>query len=156
MNITRDQFRLQLDRLIDVWGEKPFSSQREAMIWEIVENHEYPVVISVVDRFIRELNRAPLPKDFSEVLQSLSPKKKLALGDHWPKEIAHCKDCLDSGFVRLVRNEIYDSWAIWEKGSAPCYCSRGAQAVAAAKRKTHDLGRQFNETWKSSYSIKLT
>lgn len=157
MSITREQFRLQMDRLCDCFGDKYFPDQREMMMWDSAENHEYPTVIAVVDSFIRTSKTAPLPVDFSNALSESGGKKfKYALGELRPIEICQCMDCADSGFIRLKRKEQFAEWAKWQTGSAPCHCHRGRMAIEAAARKPKhplDLGPQFGDRWRNSYSV---
>ncbi len=81
--------------------------------------------------------------------------RKYALGEIQPRGIAKCWDCGDSGFVRLTRKQEFEEWARWSSGSAPCHCPRGAELISAAARRSPplDLGPQFNDLWKTSYSI---
>lgn len=155
--ITKEQFRLQIERLADTFGDKAFPDQRVHMMWESAQEHLYPTVISIVDQFIRNSKSAPLPGDFAEALSaSRSQKRKYALSEMRPKEICQCFDCADSGFIRLVRNEQFEEWAEWASGSAPCHCHRGRMAIEAAARKPKgpiDLGPQFSDHWLSSYTV---
>lgn len=155
--ITREQFQLQIDRLTDTFGDKAFPDQRVSMIWESAQEHLYPTVIAVVDQFIRNSKSAPLPGDFAEALSaSKSEKRKYALGELRPKEICQCMDCADSGLIRLTRKESFEEWAKWSSGSAPCHCFRGRMAIEAAARKPKhplDLGTQFSDHWRNSYSV---
>jgi hypothetical protein len=158
MNITRDQFYLQIERLSDTFGEKYFPEQRTLMIWETVSDLEYNTVIAVVDAFIRNSKHAPLPSDFIEAVRDATKntKRKYSLGEIQPREIAQCFDCGDSGFIRLKRNETFETWAVWETGSAPCHCYRGKMLIDAGQRKPKnpiDLGPQFGEHWKNSYTV---
>lgn len=155
--ITREQFQLQIDRLVNCFGAQKFPDQRAAMIWDDVSGLPYATVIAIVDTFIRNAKHAPTPGDFLEAVKASGAQaKRYALGEIQPEEIARCLNCGDSGFIRLIRNEIYEEWAKWSSGSAPCHCYRGKQAIEAAKRKPKnpiDLGPQFNERWLKSYSI---
>lgn len=158
MKITKEQFQLQIDRLCDAFGDNRFPDQRVRMMWDSAEENDYGVVIGVVDSFIRGSKYAPLPSDFSLAIfeATIGTKKKFCLGEVQPEEIAKCKDCGDSGFIRLIRNQAFEEWAKWETGSAPCHCYRGKMAIDAAKRKpknSTDLGPQFADFWRSSYSI---
>lgn len=156
MSITRDQFRLQIDRMVDVWGEKAFSEQREHIIWEAIKPYEYGQVIAVVDDFIRNSRQSPLPSDFITAARNMGRgKKDYALGEIKPQELAICMDCGDSGFIRLSRKPQYDSWAKWDIGSAPCHCPRGWQLIEAGLRRKQpiELGPQFNDFWRSSYDV---
>ncbi len=151
--ITREQFFLQMDRLRDAFGDHKFPDQRESMMWEASEGQDYATVIRVVDMFIRNSKAAPLPGEFSDLMSKealSSGKKKFHLGEIQPKEIAKCHDCGDSGFIRLVRNEEFEDWAKWERGSAPCHCDRGRQV---SRSKKYDFGPQFSERWEKSYSV---
>lgn len=154
--ITREQFRLQIDRLCDTFGDKAFPDQRVHMMWESADGHLYPTVIAVVDQFIRNSKSAPLPGDFAEALAATkTQKRKYALGDIQPREICKCLDCGDSGFIRIMRNQVYETWARYPHGSLPCHCSRGRMAIEAAARKPKsptELGPQFNNSWLKSYS----
>ncbi len=156
MKITRDQFQLQIDRLTDTFGGNKFPDQRSAMIWDDVSDLPYETVIAIVDTFIRNSKFAPLPGDFSEAVKACGIQiKRYALGETQPREIARCHDCMDSGFIRLTRNETFEPWAKWESGSAPCHCHRGKMLIEAGKRKPKDpidLGAQFNDSWLRSYS----
>lgn len=154
--ITREQFALQIDRLIDVWGDKAFSEQREYLIWEAVDGLQYAQVIALVDGFIRSSRNAPLPQDFIAAASEFESKKlRYMLGEEKPIDEAACKDCLDSGFIRLTRRTEYAKWAVYSSGSAPCHCFRGKDLIAAGKRRKRpiDFGAQFNETWLASYDI---
>lgn len=153
---TREQFLIQMDRLKDTFGERHFPNQRTAMIWDMISELEYQILISIVDSFIKRSKYAPLPIDFSEALKEYEPKqKRYSLGELQPKEIAKCWDCADSGFIRLERLEKFDKWARWHSGSAPCHCHRGKQLIDAGKRMKRpiDFGPQFNNSWLSSYKI---
>lgn len=148
--ITRDQFQLQVDRLCDCFGDRHFPDQRVRMIWDSAEGNEYQTVIAIVDGFIRSSKHAPLPADFSEAINEATKgsKRKYALGELQPREIAKCQDCLDSGFIRLNSENVI--------GSAPCHCHRGKMLIEAGKRKNKNpinLGPQFNETWLKGYTI---
>ena len=157
--ITRDQFRLQMERLKDAFGDHKFPDQREVMLWESSEGHDYGVIIHVVDMFIRNSKTAPLPSEFAEAVGKAANSlgaRKFALGEIQPSDKAKCWDCGDSGFVRLVRNETFAPWAKWSSGSAPCHCLRGRDLIAAGKRMRPspvDFGPQFSDDWHSSYSI---
>lgn len=157
--ITREQFRLQIDRLTDTFGEKNFPDQRSAMIFDYVCGLEYETVIAIVDSFIRSSKYAPLPADFSEAVKEATKgvgAREHALGEIQPKEIARCWDCADSGFIRLQRIDSYEAWAKFETGSAPCHCSRGKELILKAKQKAKnptELGPQFNDDWKKIYKI---
>lgn len=156
MSITRDQLSVQLDRLIDTFGDKAFSDQRIALIWEIVNGLEYSQVISIVDGFLKKSRHAPLPDDFSQAAKDFRRSSRdYALGEIRPREIAQCLDCGDSGFIRLSRNTEFESWAKWQTGSAPCHCARGDQLIEAARRMKSpmELGPKFNENWLKSYSV---
>lgn len=151
--MTDGQFKIQLDRLKIAFGEKPFDHQRLYLIRDSLRHLSYEQFERMVDRFIREKkpNDPPLPKDFAEIAKiEGGQKRKIALGEYYPQELAECWDCGDSGFIRLVRNEDYDEWAKWDRGSAPCHCDKGRQV---SQNKKHNLGLQFNETWKKSYSV---
>jgi hypothetical protein len=154
--IRREQLSIQIDRLVDVYGDKSFSEQREHLIWQAVEGLEYAQVIKMVDVFISEMRMAPLPNDFSLAAKLYTRNKNhFALGEEQPHETAKCNDCLDSGFVNLSRQEPHEEWAKWANGSAPCHCARGEQLIAAGKRQkspTH-FGPQFSDAWRNSYSI---
>ena len=154
MTVTRDEFQFQFSRLIDAFGDKGFSEQRELMIWSILKNLPYVAVIGIVDNFIRCAKYPPLPADFSEAVSKCGVKGEMILGDI--QEIAKCQDCDDSGFVRLERLPQHDAWAKWIQGSAPCHCNRGSMLIEAGKRmkpKAHDAGPQFNDYWRRSYRI---
>lgn len=156
MIINREQFRLQMNRMIDTFGDRYFPEQRELMIWECVEGLPYYTVIRLVDKFIRGAKHAPLPQDFSEAVASemrAGGVRRLTLGDIHPREMSQCWDCADSGFIRLLRNSEHEDWATWPAGSAPCHCSRGRDLIAKAKFKNYELGAQFCEHWKQSYTI---
>jgi hypothetical protein len=153
MAITKYQLKLQIDRLIDVFGEKSFSDQRELMIWEAVEGLAYPQVIGIVDHFIRSSKNAPLPQDFVEAAKGFERQgRKRPLGEL--QDDAKCADCDDSGFVMIERLEKFESWAHAVSGSAACHCTRGSDAVRAARanRSSVTIG-QWNDAWKSSYRI---
>lgn len=155
--ITREQFQLQVDRLCDTFGDKHFPDQRTHMIWDDVRAYEYPTIIAVVDSFIRNSKFAPLPGDFSEALKGAgAQKQRYSLGEVQPREIAQCRDCADSGFIRLKRIDTHEDWARWHAGSAPCHCHRGRMVIEAGQRKPKhpiDFGPQFSESWLKSYSI---
>lgn len=154
--ITRDQFALQIDRLIDTFGEKAFSAQREHLIWESVDGLEYANVIAIVDEFIRNSRHAPLPGEFSKAASDYRKhNKRYALGEVKPMELANCKDCLDSGFVLVTRKSEFQRWAKWQSGSAACHCERGRELIQAGLRRKSpiDLGSQFSDHWSTSYDI---
>jgi hypothetical protein len=156
MSITRDQFRLQIDRLVDAFGDRAFSEQREHMIWEIVKPFDYPPIISVVDDFIRGSRHAPLPADFVTSTRSLGRgSRAYALGEIQPIDMAKCWDCGDSGFIRLRRKPTFDKWAKWDIGSAPCHCTRGWQLIETGLRRKVplDFGSQFSDYWRNSYEV---
>lgn len=157
MIVSRAQFDLQVDRLSDTFGDRYFPEQRTLMMWDAAKGKDYDAIIGVVDNFIRCAKQAPLPAEFSVAVSEATKgsQKKYALGDLQPKEIASCRDCADSGFIRLLRNKEYDEWAKWQCGSAPCHCYRGkALGIAAKKAKSScDLGPQFGEHWRKSYSV---
>ncbi len=148
--ITRDQLRLQIDRLCDTYGDKPFSDQREHLIWEAVEGLEYAQVIKMVDEFISRMRNAPLPNDFSEAAKLYGrAKERYALGEDKPIEEANCKDCLDSGLIRAtVPSDVYQKGGR-VSGFAPCHCQRGAQIIAAGLRRKHPIhfGPQWRPDW---------
>lgn len=155
MIINRDQLKLQIDRLVDVFGDKNFSEQRELMIWEAVDGLDYFQVVSMVDNFIRSSDRAPKPSEFSECARGLNREKtKYSLGEERPDGY-RCADCRDSGQVHVSRIEGHESWAKAPSGYAPCHCDRGRQAIIAAKRTLYptDLGAQYGPHWESSYRI---
>lgn len=150
--ITKDQFRLQMERLIDTFGDR-FPAQRELMIWESVDDLEYSQVIRIVDSFIRKSKTAPLPADFGEAValeRKSTGSKTYALGELQPRETCRCLDCADSGFIRLERIAGHQAWAKFETGSAPCHCDRGA---LISRNQKYNLGPQFNDAWRSSYKI---
>lgn len=150
--IDQYQFKLQMDRLIDAFGDKPFSEQRELMIWESCKGSSYNLVIAVVDDFIRKSKAAPLPIEFAEAIAEAEKASGLVrhhLGEVRPKEFAKCFICGDSGFVRLKRNKEFEAWAKWQIGSAPCHCTQGLKVT---KNKKHDFGPQFAEHWLKSYT----
>lgn len=153
MNISKDQFYLQTERLVNAFGERSFPEQRTLMIWESVSGLEYGTVIKIVDRFIRESKTAPLPVNFFEAVKAESGAgpKRYALGEIKPKELAQCLDCGDSGFIRLERKDEFEEWAKWQIGSAPCACYRGRELVESGRK--HNFGPRFNEEWKKSYKI---
>jgi hypothetical protein len=151
--IDRYQFKLQMDRLIDVFGEKHFSEQRELMLWECCRGVRYPLVIAVVDNFIRKSKSAPLPIEFAEAIaaaEKTAGDKRYFLGEIQPKAIAKCFDCGDSGFIELKRKPEHEEWAKWGSGSAPCHCARGK---LVSENKKHELGPQFSDRWRSSYTV---
>jgi len=158
MTINHAQFRLQVDRLVDTFGERAFSDQRETMIWEMVQGLDYDFVIAIVDSFIRGAKQAPLPADFSEAIAKAEKHgaKLYRLGENRPKEIARCRSCADSGFARVVRKDGADAWAKWSHGSAPCHCARGRELIEAGRRmrpSPFDLGGQYGDHWTKSYRI---
>lgn len=153
MQITPDQMNAQIERLIDCFGDKTFSGQRRVMIWEIVQGHEYDVIISVVDKFIRASKFSPLPQDFSDSLSDCK-KNQFALGDIRPKEFAECWGCGDSGFLRIERLPNFEPWAKADSGSCACDCSRGRELLHKLKHRPKfpiDLGSQFGPAWETSY-----
>lgn len=154
--ITRDQLKIQIDRLCDTYGDKPFSAQREELIWEAIQGLEYAQVIKMVDEFIGRSRNAPLPNDFSEAAKQYTRKSLYALGEDRPHDQAKCQDCLDSGLIELERQPKYESWAKWAQGHAPCHCERGAEIIPAGKRRKNpvDFGPQFNVSWLESYRVK--
>ncbi len=157
MTVRREQFNLQIDRLVDTFGDKHFPEQRILMIWEVVEGLDYNSVIALVDGFIRGSKFAPLPSDFSEAAKDFKRTvRRYSLGEIQPKELAQCRDCADSGFIRLERRENAQPWAKWATGSAPCHCGRGKELIyKCSKRKNPlDLGPQFNSAWDTSYRIR--
>lgn len=156
MRVTKPQLDIQIDRLIETFGEKFFSSQRIVMIWDAVEGLEYASVISIVDEFISSAKHPPLPKDFS--IAAKDYKRDLvsfSLGEHAPFESAKCLDCGDSGFVHIERKKEFEPWARAHSGSAPCHCNRGRGAIEAMKRlrRPVHLTRQFGPDWELSYKI---
>lgn len=157
MTVRREQLEIQLDRLEQTFGDKAFSEQRALMIWNAVSHLDYQSVIGIVDGFIRSSKFAPLPQEFFEAAKGYEAQSKnYSLGECVPREIARCLDCGDSGFAPVVRRHEFEAWALWESGSAPCHCSRGAEMLEAGKRrkpKPIDFGSQFNDRWKLSYSI---
>lgn len=145
--INRDQLRIQIDRLIDTYGDKAFSSQREELIWEAIQGLEYAQVIKMIDEFISRMRNAPLPSDFSESAKQYSRKVGYALGENKPIEIANCKACLDSGLKGVkVQRDTYEKGG-FVSGYGPCHCDRGAELIAAGKRRKNpiDFGGQFPE-----------
>lgn len=158
MTITRPQFQIQIDRLVNTFGANKFPDQRAAMIWDSVSDLSYPTVIAIVDTFIRNSKHAPLPCDFSDAVKEATKntKHRYFLGEIQPPEIAQCWDCGDSGFIRLFRNDNFEEWAVWKNGSAPCHCYRGRHAIEAGKRKPKNqinLGTQFSDHWRTSYAV---
>lgn len=153
--ITKEQFDAQLGRLIDTFGDRAFSEQRAYMIWKTVSHLTRDDFQDIVDNFIRCAKQAPLPAEFSEAVSKKGGRGGvLVLGELRPKETALCHDCADSGFVRLWRKDGADDWAKWVIGSAPCHCQRGAELIEVAKRKRKvDLGPQFSDYWRRSYSV---
>jgi hypothetical protein len=155
MSVTRDQFALQMDRLIDAFGEKAYGAQREHLIWEAIDGLAYAQVIAMVSDFIGRMHKAPLPKDFSDAAAVCGrDKKRYALGEYQPLEQALCRDCADSGFIRLLRKDAFEKWAKWDTCSICCHCDRGAKAKDAAMRmqRPTEIAR-FDDRWLTSYAV---
>jgi hypothetical protein len=140
--ITRAQLGVQIDRLVDTYGDKAFSDQRVHLIWEAVEHLDYANVITLVDAFIRSEKNPPLPADFATAAREFRPQgKRYALGEIQPREIARCWDCGDSGFLQFTNQRC--------SGSCPCHCIRGEQLIEAGKRMRSptDFGPQYRDEW---------
>lgn len=156
MSVTRDQFSVQLDRLIATFGDKAFSDQRVHLIWEALDGLDYANVITITSGFIRESRYAPLPADFAKAAREFRRNRRLyALGEIQPAASCVCMDCGDSGFVRVARKDSHEAWAVWRIGSAPCHCDRGRQLIEAGRRMRSptDFGPQFEDRWLKSYEI---
>ncbi len=155
MSITRDQMSLQIDRLVDVFGEKAFSEQRQHMIWEVLDGLDYKLVIGIVDMFIRANKYAPLPVDFSKACEGMDRGgMKRQLGEY--AEHPACGDCHDSGFVSVERKDEHEEWARCAGGSAACHCERGRQVLFTLRNSPKhpvDLKCQWGPQWEASYAI---
>jgi hypothetical protein len=148
-------FDSQFVRLRQAYGERYFTIQHSEIIWRYVGELSLGEFSDVVENFIAESHKAPTPSQFSEAVKIYRKSKKpYALGELQPNPF--CRDCGDSGFIRLKRIVGFEPWAKFETGSAPCHCNRGKMAIEAAlkiKGSPIDLGTQFNDCWATSYKI---
>lgn len=97
--ITREQFTIQMERLHSTWSKRQFPDQRREMIWEQIRQHDYELMIKIVDRFISSSKSAPMPEDFrNEVLWQTRGRK--APSSEEPVRI-DCVHCCDMGVLKI-------------------------------------------------------
>lgn len=155
--MNRDIFDQQIRRMQARW-KNAFDIEFVSLLALKMSQVNNEAFVETVNQFVgnRPVSKPPLIQDFIDATRgSNRAKKKYAYGDIQPKEIAQCWDCGDSGFIRILRNEVYEAWAKCAHGSAPCHCARGRGAIEAAARIPKgpiDLGPQFNNSWLKSYS----
>ena len=64
--MTDQEFRLQIDRMRNTWGEKPFPDERVKLLWQSVNQFSQGWFAGVVDLAIRSLSQPPMPIWFSD------------------------------------------------------------------------------------------
>lgn len=64
--MTQQEFSAQMDRLIDVFGEKAYGTERAKLIWETVKVFDVVWWHKCVDHFIGYFKVAPLMVEISE------------------------------------------------------------------------------------------
>ncbi len=111
--ISDEEFTHQMGRLIDVFGEKPFSKGRMKRIKEIMAPRSQSVMKDLVTRFVDEKRFAPLPNDFWEAVRARPVNISQSLGPG-------CASC-EEGLI----------FAVPKKGGSRaafrCDCSAGHQ-----------------------------
>ena len=149
--MTREIFDQQIGRLRVRW-KNAFDPEFVSLLANRIGDAPNDAFVEVVNSIIgsRPVSKPPLIEDFTTPLKAYarSGRKRYALGE--PQPNASCRDCQDSGFIRLVRKPEFESWARFHTGSAPCHCGRGKLVSQSAK---HDFGPQFNDRWLKSYDI---
>lgn len=152
--MNREIFDQQITRLKTRWKNSfdPEFVSLLALKMAYVSNESF---VETVNAFIgdRPVSQPPLLQDFIKATgasQRSSESRRYQLGEIRPKNLCECRDCGDSGFIRLSRKPQFEAWARYESGSAPCHCSNGRLVSQNTK---YNLGPQFSRAWESSYQV---
>ena len=62
--MTSEQFRVQLERLISVYGKNAYPNERGRLIWLEVQNFDAKWLADVIDDFIGHLRTPPMMPEF--------------------------------------------------------------------------------------------
>lgn len=91
--MTEEQFKFQLDRLVNSFGSKHFDLERIDLIRNEVLWMDLGLFSSIVSSFLSSMRSAPLPKDFREVSlkekakRTSSPVVKDGTKNEWPESL---------------------------------------------------------------------
>ena len=95
---SAEDFRTQMERLEQTFGEKAFNKHRLALIQRTLYGLPFDSLRKIIDHMISSFRYAPLPKDFKEA----ASKERAALPKPKSDEVRvmtfDCDTCLDCGF----------------------------------------------------------
>ena len=94
--MQRDDFKEQIKRLMNVWGQRHFNESRLNRIWLTVQHVSYSDFEKVVDTMLDNMRYAPLPKDFQDATRNLTREVFHKPEEHKP----NCSECRDIGFLQ--------------------------------------------------------
>lgn len=108
-----------LNRLVNVFGQNAFSSERVRRIASILSGIPDKVISSIVDTMIDTMKSAPTPNDFAIAANSWK-RANHRFDEISPSEFElHCSDCFDTGFMFCKVNESEPTTLIF------CHCHEG-------------------------------
>ena len=124
--MNREQFQVQLNRLVECFGKSAYGTERCALVWRAVDGQSIEWFKRTVDGFISSSRQAPMVVDFKDAAaeererQWNGTKHLDTASAQWNPRPA-CEYCRDNGvYVATNRNpEIVGLYAF------RCHCERG-------------------------------
>ena len=75
--MTQDEFKSQMDRLIETYGKSVYNPERLKLVWEACQYLPQPWLKYQVDTWIGSLRTAPLVPEFREAISEAKYKNKI-------------------------------------------------------------------------------
>ena len=147
--MSKEQFDIQIRRLIDCYGDKTFNDQRLMQFFTAVKDLPYLRFVRIVDHIIRNQRYAPLPKDFYEAARgernAMHSENRYTTDSGFNHRYEpDCPLCGDTGELDVVEkgDPNKHTWVI------ACKCRKGAESVWHTKhelqRLTPEIENRFN------------
>lgn len=107
MRITEGQFDIQMQRIYQTFGEKNYSSQRMALIWQVAKQVSYQDFEKICNHLLATFRYAPLPKDFADAVTAEARGKNFEDIGRYSDQVRininqiDCASCNDVGVVKV-------------------------------------------------------
>ena len=120
--MRQEAFKKQMDRLVAVFGDKPFHQEKIKLIFGSVRSLPEDSFEAIVTHFLSTFRSAPLPKDFHEAaIKERNNMPKARSED--PVEEELCKWCLNSGLMEIHHKQSEKDYLV------RCGCEEGAASI---------------------------
>lgn len=95
--LTKEVFDMQISRLVDVFGEKAFSDERQRIIWHYCSALKNETFVKLINMIIANNRSAPVPSDFLEAI-----RLEMKSGEVF-KIKKMCQTCEGDGYISRIK-----------------------------------------------------